>query len=159
MSPARIRQSQWLERLGTYRTLARGILLFWALYFSIVALTNTFDAARSFGVLPPGWTLASGNYALVVKVTAVHGTPMAVVLILFLGVIAWEALSAVLFWRALMTRTRRAVYAAFTMSLALWAVFALVDEIFIAYTLGGVHRDLFGIELVSLLALRLLPDD
>jgi glucose-6-phosphate-specific signal transduction histidine kinase len=159
MSLGRIREGGWLERLGAYRTLARGVLLFWAMYFTLVALTNALDAAKSFGALPAGWTLASGNYALMVKVTAVHGTPMAIVVILFLGVVVWEALSAALFWRALVARTRRAVYAAFTVSLALWAVFALVDEIFVAYALGGVHLRLFGVQLVSLLALRLLPDD
>jgi hypothetical protein len=89
----------------------------------------------------------------------VHGTPTALVVVLFLGVIAWETLAALLFWRALVARTRRAIYAAFTASLALWATFALADEIFVAYALGAVHLRLFGVQLLSLLALRLLPDD
>lgn len=146
-----------LDRLVSWRTLKSGVLVFWAAWFSIVVLTNVFDVLKAAGVVPAGWTFASGNWALMVKVTGVHGTPVAVVALLFLGVIVWEALAAILFWRAWAAGGRGGVVA-FTVSLALWAAFTLADEIFIAYTLGPVHLRLFGLQLLSLLALRLLPE-
>ena len=146
-----------LDRLGSWRVLKSGVLLFWAAWFTVVVLTNVFDVLRASGVVPAGWTFASGNWQLMVKVTGVHGTPAAVVAVLFLGVIAWEALAGFLFWRAWAAGGRGGV-AAFTVSLALWAAFTLADEIFVAYTLGPVHLRLLGLQLLSLLALRLLPE-
>jgi hypothetical protein len=148
-----------LARISSSRTLKSGILLFWALYFSLVALTNVLDGVKTLGLLPRGWTLASDNYALMAKVTGVHGTSTAVVAVLFLGVIAWEVGAAILFWRGWATRVRGTVYAAFTLGLALWAAMTLADEIFVAYSLGATHLRLFGLQLLSLLALRLLPDE
>jgi hypothetical protein len=147
-----------LARLASWRTLKSGVLLFWAAWFTLVVLTNVFDALRAGRVLPAGWTFASGNWELMLKATAVHGTPVAVVAFLFLGVIAWEALAGVLFWRAWVAGGRGGL-AAFTVGLALWAAFVLADEIFIAYSLEAVHLRLVGLQLLSVLALRLLPDD
>jgi hypothetical protein len=146
-----------LARLASWRTLKSGVLLFWAAWFTIVLFTNLFDALKAGRVLPAGWTLASANWELMLKVTAVHGTPVAIVAILFLGVIVWEALAAALFWRAWAAGGRGGV-AAFTVGLALWAVFALADELFLAYNVEPVHVRLFGVQLLSVLALRLLPD-
>lgn len=146
-----------LDRLASWRTLKSGVLFFWAVWFTIVVLTNVFDVLKANGVVPAGWTFASGNWGLMIKVTGVHGTPVAVVALLFLGVMAWQALAAILFWRAWAAGGRGGV-AAFTVSLALWAAFTLADEIFIAYTLAPVHLRLFGLQLLSVLALRLLPE-
>ena len=49
-------------------------------------------------------------------------------------------------------------YTTIVVGLALWATFALADEIFLAYTVEAVHLRLFGLQLVSVLALRLLPE-
>jgi hypothetical protein len=146
-----------LARLSAWRTLKSGVLLFWAAWFTLVALTNVLDALKAGGVLPDGWSFASGNWQLMLKVTALHATPVAVVGVMFLGVIAWEALAAVLFWRAWAAGGRGGVVA-FTVALALSAAFALADEIFIAYTLEAGHLRLLGLQLLSVLALRLLPD-
>ena len=150
-----------MPRLGppaaSWRALKSGVLLFWSAWFTIVALTNVFDALKAGRVVSPGWTLASGNWDLMLKVTAVHGTPVVIVGLLFLGVIAWEVTAAVLFWRAWAAGGRGGL-AAFTVGLALWAVFVLTDEIFMAYTIEAVHLRLFALQLLSVLALRLLPD-
>jgi hypothetical protein len=146
-----------LARLASWRTFKSGVLLFWAAWFTIVVLTNVFDALKAGGVLPGVWTFSSGNWELMLKVTAAHGTPVAVVGVLFLGVIAWEAVAGILFWRAWAAGGRGGVIA-FTVGLGLWAAFVLADEVFIAYTLEAAHLRLFGLQLLSVLALRLLPD-
>jgi hypothetical protein len=146
-----------LARLASWRTLKSGILLFWAAWFTIVLLTNVGDALKAGRVLPAGWTFSSGNWELMLKVTAVHATPVALVGIMFLGVIAWEALAGLLFWRAWIAGGRGGI-TAFVVGLALWAAFVLADEIFLAYTVEAAHLRLFGLQLLSVLALRLLPE-
>jgi hypothetical protein len=67
----------------------------------------------------------------------------------------------VLFWLAFRGRGRespRLLYAAFTVSLTLWAAFALADEAFIAYAVEGTHLRLFTAQLATLLAVELLPE-
>jgi hypothetical protein len=146
-----------LDRLGSWKTLKSGVLLFWAAWFTIVAATNVVDALKMARLVPAGFSFASGNWELMLKATAIHATPVAVVAVLFLGVIAWQALAAVLLWRAWAAGGRGGL-AAFTVALALSAALVLADEIFIAYTLEAIHLRLLAVQLLSVLALRLLPD-
>ena len=146
-----------LARLASWKTLKSGVLLFWAAWFTIVLFTNVCDALKAGRVLPAGWTLSSGNWELMLKITAVHATPVAIVGLMFLGVIAWEAVAGLLFWRAWAAGGRGGVVA-FVVGLALWATFALADEVFMAYAIEAVHLRLFGLQLLSVLALRLLPE-
>jgi hypothetical protein len=116
-------------------SIKRGILLFWALWLSIVCATNVFDALRALGVLPVSWSFASGNYALVAKVVGIHAVAGWLAGVLFLGVMIWEGSAAFLFWRAfhefhgLSGPGLRTVHTAFTVSPALWAAFMLADEV------------------------------
>ena len=146
-----------LARLASWRTLKSGVLLFWAAWFTIVLLTNVCDALKAGRVLPAGFTLSSGNWELMLKITAVHATPVAIAGLMFLGVIAWEAVAGFLFWRAWAAGGRGGVVA-FVVGLALWATFALADELFLAYTVEAAHLRLFGLQLLSMLALRVLPE-
>ena len=146
-----------IARLASWRTLKSGVLLFWAAWFTIVLLTNVCDALKAGRVLPAGFTLRSGNWELMLKITAVHATPVAIVGLMFLGVIVWEALAGLLFWRAWAAGGRGGVVA-FVVALALWAAFVLADEVFMAYTIEAAHLRLLGLQLLSVLALRLLPE-
>lgn len=144
-------------------TLKRGLLFFWALWLTVVFLTNLFDALKQVGVLGEGWSLASGNYGFMQATTAVHALPSGLVTLLFVAVVVWEALAAGLFWRAFVGyRAGRAalpaVNSAFALSLALWAAFMLADELFMAYDVEATHMRIFAAQLVTLLALHLLPD-
>ena len=68
-----------------------------------------------------------------------------------------------LFWRVAWRfqdriSARNAVYVAFTTALLLWGAFLVADEIFIAYALEATHLRLFVSQLVTLLAIELLPE-
>ncbi len=93
---------------------------------------------------------------------ALHGAE-GLATVLFAGVLAWQALCLAAHARAFAlfpdpARRRPAVTLAFAVSLALWAAFILADEALIAYATEAVHMRLFVAELVSLLALVLLPE-
>ncbi len=146
-------------------TVKRLILLFWAAWFTLVFATNLFDALKALGVVGQSWSFASGNWALVVATTRVHRTPLPIVAFLFAGVMTWEALSATLMWRAVISlrhgadqHATAAVDQAFTLALGLFAAFMLADEIWIAYTVEATHMRIFLTLLASLLAFHLLPD-
>ena len=143
--------------------LKRLLLLFWAVWLSVVFLTNLADAGKGLGLVDESWAFASGNWKLIQETTARYGTPAAVNVLLFAGVILWEAVAAVLFCRAAWIWRGRAsaptvVYRAFTASLLLWGAFLVADEILIAYPLESTHLRLFVAQLVTLLGIDLLPE-
>jgi len=81
----------------TWRTCKRTLLLFWAVWLSIVVASNLADASRAAGLLEASFPFASGNYATILEVTSPAELPNWVSAGLFAGVILWEAVSMVLF--------------------------------------------------------------
>lgn len=145
--------------------LKQGILLFWAVWFTLVFFANVLDGLKALGLLENRWKLASGNWVAIKETTAIYKTPAWLAPILFTGVVVWEGLSTVLMWRALLAFAGlgdqlglSAVYAAFGVGLALFAAFLIADEIFVGYAMGAKHMLVFLTLIVSLLAIQLLPD-
>ena len=145
--------------------LKRALLFFWAAWLTVVCVTNALDGLKALGLLAEAWPLASGNYRFLAETTARYGSPAWLNGLLFLGVVAWEAVAAALFWRAgWRSRDRKgpgggAARAAFAAGLGLWAAFLLADEVLIAYPVEGTHLRLFTAQLVTLLVVELLPDE
>jgi hypothetical protein len=142
--------------------LKRGVLGFWALYFSLVLASNFADGLKTLGWLGPQFPFASANYALIRRVTAIYGTPAIVVAVLFIGVLLWEAAATWLFWRAV-RRFRRefrhdGIYTPFGVAAGLWASFIVMDEVFISYGLASAHVGLLTLQLVTLLVVVALPE-
>ena len=152
-----------------WTTLKRLLLLFWAVWLSLVVVFNLADALKAFGVLPASFVWASGNYSAIAEVLEPFGLPEAAAGVMLAGVIVWEAVCAGLYWSSGLTyavirqdRTRRLVVLTFAASLGLWAGFQIACEVFpseLAYRLGGTHRLLFTETLATLLAVVLLPDE
>lgn len=143
--------------------ISRGVVCFWALWFSIVFASNVCDALMHLGLLPETWPFASGNFVAITKVTARYTIPTAVLGGLFLGVILWELVGAVLFWRAVVSMAltcldRGILYGAFGCGLALMAAFVITDEICIVYDLEAAHLRLLVAMLISLLFVEFVPD-
>jgi len=154
-------------RIGAL-TIKRELLFFWALWFSVVVVTNVTDGMKALAILPDTWPLASGNYAFIGKVMSVYNPPTALVAALFALVVLWEALATFLFWRAFrrfdgVDRSGLAtVYTAFAVTLALWAAFIVWDDILLVYqttNLETVHLAILTAQLMTLVAVRVLPDD
>ena len=138
------------------RLLAPVLLGFWCLYFAIVTLSNLTDLLRSLHVLPADWAWISGNLAFITTSTAKIGVPAGLSPVLLAGVIVWQSLASLLFWRALRRGDRASMGPAFVVSLSLWATFILLDEILLIFETGAeaTHLRLFIAELVSLCVLQ-----
>ena len=145
------------------RFMKRGVLFFWAAWFSVVAATNILDALRSLSVLPVSFVFVSGNWAWINRVMDPLAVPRWLQGSLFLGAIGWEALGALWYWWALARYRGRplaqepAALRACVVSLALWGAFQVLDEVFLAYQTEDVHRSLFVSQIATILLLQLLP--
>lgn len=144
--------------------LKRSLLLFWAVWLSVVFLSNLADALKHIGLLCESWAFASGNLQFIKETTARYGTPDLMNALLFAGVILWEGVATLLFWWAVWTfrgkrSGRKALYFAFTASLLLWGAFLVADEVCISYPVESTHLRLFIAHLLTLLAIELLPED
>ena len=143
--------------------LKRSLLLSWAVWLSVVFLSNFADAAKAAGLLGESWAFASGNLRIIQETTACYSIPDAVNRLLFAGLILWEGAAALLFWWAFgvvrgKKSGRKILYCAFTTALLLWAAFLIADEIFVAYPWESTHLRLFIAYLATLLAIELLPE-
>jgi hypothetical protein len=152
-------------RLLTLAAIRRGLLVFWALWLSVVVTTNVLNGLQLFSVLPESFRFVSGNWSWINQSMDPLAVPRPLQALLFTGAIAWEGLAAVLFWRASVAYRGRslwqepAVTAACAVNLALWAAFQVLDEIFMAYQPEGVHRAIFANQVLTLLALMLLSNE
>jgi hypothetical protein len=144
------------------RVLKRLLLLFWAIWLTLVTTTNTLDALKTLKVLPAEWPMASGNYRAVVAATKAYAPPPWVNPVLFGAATVWEAVAAGLFWLAWYVHGEpdgeTARNAAFIVSLGLWGAFIIAEEVLIVYTLEAVHLRLLTAQLATLLVLTLVPE-
>jgi hypothetical protein len=148
-----------LERLRD-STLRSGLVLFWALWLTIVTVTNLTDALKQLGLLPDEWKFASYNYALVVETVGAFGVPASIAAALFGGVILWQAVAAGLLWRAFSVLRlggdghAAEVTQAFVVNLALWSAFLIATELTVNYVTAGTHKGTLLAQLATLLVLR-----
>ncbi|MFN3266786.1 MAG: hypothetical protein ACK41E_08100 [Deinococcales bacterium] len=147
-------------------TIKQGIILFSAMWLSLVLLLNFLDVAKNLKLLPETWKFASGNFLFMQSVTKIFHTPNPLTWFMYISAIVWEVVAVYLLWAALGAfdpRNLRLVNLAFMVNLALWAAFMFMDELFLAWSVPGfniaeTHRSLFTANLVSLMAIHLLPN-
>jgi hypothetical protein len=138
------------------------LLFFWAAWFSIVTATNVTSALKATGVLGPSWRFASKNYPMVVKAVSIYDAPPWLPRLLFMGVVAWQAIAAILFWYALSSSgavgliSIDAVNVAFGSGILLWCAFMIADELTIKYAMEQPHELLLIAQLGSLLVMHLV---
>jgi hypothetical protein len=139
-----------------------GCLLFWAVWFSVAFSANFFDFLNMEKELPLEWHFLSGNYQALATVLNIYHTPHGLLNTLFILDISIQAISAILFFVAVIYFLRavcvwQTVNLAFGISMALWATFLVMEEVFIAYPFEATHVRLIVFEMICLLALHLLP--
>ncbi|UVT20342.1 MAG: hypothetical protein H8K03_21675 [Nitrospira sp.] len=140
-----------------------GLLSFWGLWFVIVVLTNLCEAMKIFEVFPWTWRFASRNFQPVALAIGEYATPAWIAKALFSGILLWQLATVLLFgWAIVVSLAHQSlrcglVDAAFATGLGLWATFMLADEFCKQYEPERAHVLFFTAQLVTLLALHLLP--
>lgn len=139
-----------------------GLLLFWGCWFLLAFLTNCSDFFGTYNLLPADWRFRSGNMALILSAIHIYGFSYALAnLLFFIDIIIQGSVAGLFLIATIKFWTRRPAWkwinAAFGISIALWAAFTLMDEFFIVYNLEGTHMSLFAAELLTMIAMHLLP--
>jgi hypothetical protein len=135
----------------------RILIGFWALFFSLVALTNLVNLLDSLGAFD--WTfLNSENYDYLRSVVVVYDVGSPLTKLLLAGALAIETVGAVLFWRALVTARLRAALLALCWGALVWIAFIVMTEFFVAYKAEPPFRELLTLMIATALAVALIPD-
>jgi hypothetical protein len=141
----------------------RLLLLFWAMYFTMVALTNFVDILDEFGVLH--WVfLNSGNFDYLVSVVKVYEVGPDLTKAMLVGAWLIEVTGGILFWRALLSYGRSPGgrlkgLTALCWGVFVWTSFVFMTEFFVAYTAEAPFRELLMIMIACGIAVALVPDD
>lgn len=137
------------------------LLLFWAVWFAIVFITNAMSALKAAGRLPPGWRFASKNFEAVEKAMSVHRAPRWVAGVLFAGVMAWQFAAFLLFAGALFASLAANALQpgladhAFAAGIGLFAAFMIADELTLKYAYEQAHENLLILQVACLLLVHL----
>lgn len=132
------------ERL--FRIFAQGILLMWALWMSIVSLTDCFNLMVEFNILPPNFPASSHNIDLIRTFLKLYSLDNNVLcMILFVIINIWAILIALFYWRAFISYYACRHYyvyrtmQAFILNLSMLVFFLIADEVFIQYDAAHIH--------------------
>lgn len=153
----------FFENNRSLEWIGKGIILFWAMWSLLVALTDSIDWLQQVNLLSPDWAFTSGNFELLVQSLAhykLNNHYLNLFLYFVIVIFAW--IITIFFVRAVFSSKKnikqylQRCYAAFLMSLAIEAFFIIVDEIFIQYPLEHGHMDRLGFKLVTFIVFFML---
>ena len=122
-----------------------------------------FEGLKVLHRLPWTWKFASHNFQPVVLATAEYHPPSWVPKVLFSGILLWQLIIVLLFGWAIISSLKNLwlnwglVNAAFAAGLGLWGAFMLADEFCKEYDTERTHVLFFTAQLVTLMALHILP--
>jgi hypothetical protein len=165
--PSSLRRRDFIPFPGP-RNFSRALLLFWAIWFSVVSTSNAADALRETGLLPASWRFASGNFALVAGSISLYSLSRTWASVLFSLVLLLQLATSALFWRAtletnpLSPRASPRILHPFFAGTGLFCAFLVSDEVFLVYRrfpdLETTHFSILCAQLLSLLLIRLLAE-
>lgn len=146
------------------KSIKQSIFVFWALWFSVVFLTNFSDALKALYLLPNTWLFSSGNWPFMKQVTAVYHTSLWMQAIIFSLILIGKIVVIFAFLKAFCSvlhkksHVNNSVNIAFAIGLGFWAMFLIGDEIFVAYTIETNHQNLTNLMLLSALFYYCIPN-
>jgi len=139
------------------RHIGRLIVFFWAMYFTLVALTNLVDLLDSLGAIH--WQfLDSGNFGYLHSVVKIYDVGPTATRLLLAGAIAIEGVGAYVFWRAARRSTSGSALTALSGAAAIWIAFIFMTEFFVAYTAESPFRELLLLTIASAIYFAVIPD-
>jgi hypothetical protein len=130
----------------------RTILAVLSLWHGLAAIQNFFDVLASTGVAARLRPLASKNFDLIAKVAEPVHLPKPAIAVLLTGAATMETAAAVSFVRGATAGENYEL--GFTLSLALFGSFFLIDDALDDYDLGAKHRAIFTLVAAGYAAAR-----
>jgi hypothetical protein len=139
------------------------IILFWTLWWLIALWTDIVGSLAHLGLLQATWA-PDTNYPFLKSSLAMYHAPEWLVATFFVGILLWSLLSTLAFcWASFGLGQGNVVWmrrarAAFIISLTYWLAFFLADQMVMKFDLEENHMVQGGFQLLTFLALYLLPD-
>lgn len=140
------------------------LIIFWTLWWLTTLWTDVVGALAHMGWIQASWA-PDTNYPFLVQVLKMYHVPDWFPPFLFIGIILWSLISALLFcWASLGLHHKQEIWmqraqCAFILSLSLWFVFFLSDQMIMKFDLEENHMVQGGFELLCYLALFVLPEN
>lgn len=129
-----------------------GILLFWTLWFTLVAFSDITNFFQTIHLLSLDFPFNSNNYNLVERDFLIYNIhSKALILFTFSAIVFWAILIAILFWITLFLPRKKLIDFTFLLSISLTSIFILSDEFFIQYSLEHGHILRLILQLVTFL--------
>jgi len=129
---------------------------FWAIWWGIACFTDVSGGLKKLNLIDYKWAFAD-NFDFLVSCLSIYSPPLSFVVFLFVGIILWCGLSSALFIRASYQILKKQDYAqaltlAYQVSLALWLVFFLADQLVMKFDLEENHMVQGGFEFLGFIA-------
>jgi hypothetical protein len=140
------------------------VVVFWFLWWVCALWTDIIGAVAHFGNFQASWA-PDINYPYLVKAVAMYNVVELVPIILYAGIILLSGISCILFFRAVISLTKpyeiwmKKAQSAFIFTLGFWILFFLADQIVMKYMEEQNHMVQGGFELLTYLALYILPNE
>jgi hypothetical protein len=132
-----------------------GLLLFWGIYFTMAGTGNVVDWLTRQGYRGKYFRFSSKNLELLERVAQRHGTGKGSIRALFVVIMSWELLSAVVYLCALalyLTGDALLLPYAFFVGMGLFAGLVLGNEAFVYYDDEEEHMVMLIAQLISYIA-------
>ncbi len=137
-------------------------VVFWTLWWLIALWTDVTGGLAHLGQLQATWA-PDTNYPNLVSSLQIYAIPAWLPPLFFIGIILWLALSSLTFlWATISLGRDKTVWlararTAYIISLLLWMVFFLADQMIFKFDLEENHMVQAGFEFLCFLSLYLLP--
>lgn len=137
------------------------LLAFWSAWFSLAAISNFFDFLCLYFSNPLFKGFRSGNFSALCSALSTYGKNFYFSTTLFLADITIQLIGACIFLISTIRffkNYKDTFYEyAFMITMSLWLIFILLEEVFIAYQFESTHIRLFLFEIFCLTFIRLYP--
>ena len=137
--------------------LKRLLLLFWAIYFSMVALTNLVNLLDSTGAIH--WSFFdSGNLGYMLSIVKIYHVGQTPAKLLLAGALVLEVAAVFMFALALLLGDRERELRALCYCAGVWVLFIVMTEFFVAYASEAPFRELLLLTIATAIYVVLIPD-
>lgn len=142
----------------------KSIIVFWFVWWIIALWTDIVGTLAHIGHINASWAPDS-NYPFLIKSLQMYHVPEFLPIFLYSGILLLSTTSTVLFFLAIINLNKppeiwlAKARSAFVFSIGFWLLFFIADQIVMNYDLEQNHMVQGGFELLSFLALYLLPND
>ena len=148
----------------TYLKFKSIIIVFWFIWWLIALWTDVIGFFAHLGWLHASWA-PDTNLPFLIESLKMYQLPLWMIMVLFFGILLGLFLSTISFlWSILALNQPHTVWlararTAFIISISFWLAFFLADQLIMKFDLEENHMVQGGFELLTFLAVYLLPNE